>query len=93
LEPQYYKELHAAYYFLPKSFELERHQDSGPVFLPAECRQGEQAMGTWDPSFETIDDQGSKTTKDQSTKIAKDVTEVREQTDLQTCDPFSFLMN
>ncbi|PVH35306.1 hypothetical protein PAHAL_7G148100 [Panicum hallii] len=39
-------------------------------------------MGTWDPSFETIDDQGSKTTKDQSTKIAKDVTELIGKTPL-----------
>ncbi|PUZ47137.1 hypothetical protein GQ55_7G139400 [Panicum hallii var. hallii] len=39
-------------------------------------------MGTWDPSFETIDDHGSKTTKDQSTKIAKDVTELIGKTPL-----------
>ncbi|OEL19045.1 Cysteine synthase [Dichanthelium oligosanthes] len=35
-------------------------------------------MGGWSPSSETADDhQGSKNTKDQSPKIAKDVTEVR----------------
>jgi len=49
-------------------------------------------MGAWSPTFETVDDQGSKNTKDQSTKIAKDVTEVREPTDLQTKHVSLFLM-
>ena len=56
----------------------------------AECRQGEQAMGAWSPSSETGEDQGSKNMKD--TRIAKDVTEVREPTDLQTKHVSLFLM-